>query len=150
MDRRAARQPEPATQRLAVRRLDAQMLHHVSLGSADLARSTKFYDAVLSALGYARVWTTRTEIGYGSRGSGDKLAIKLRDDAAVGLGSGFHLAFAASSRDAVEAFHRSALEHGGQDNGSPGPRPAYGPNYFAAFVIDPDGHRLEAVINEAI
>ena len=45
------------------------MLHHVSLGSADLARSTKFYDAVLSALGYARVWTTRTEIGYGSRGS---------------------------------------------------------------------------------
>jgi len=123
------------------------MLHHISLGTVDLARATAFYDAALGALGYVRVWTDRTAVGYGSPGGGDKLAIKLKGEGAIGPGPGFHLAFAASSRDAVAAFHRAALSHGGVDNGGPGPRPAYGPNYFAAFVLDPDGHRLEAVID---
>jgi len=123
------------------------MLHHISLGTIDLARATAFYDAALGALGYARVWTDRTAVGYGRPGGGDKLAIKLQNEGAIGPGPGFHLAFAASSRDAVAAFHRAALSHGGVDNGGPGPRPAYGPNYFAAFVLDPDGHRLEAVID---
>jgi catechol 2,3-dioxygenase-like lactoylglutathione lyase family enzyme len=63
---------------------------------------------------------------------------------------GFHAAFAASSREAVTAFHRAALQHGGQDNGGAGLHPEYGPHYFAAFVVDPDGYRIEAVINEEL
>ena len=92
----------------------------------------------------------RTAIGYGSLGGGDRLAIKLRKEGAVPPGPGFHLAFAASSRDAVVAFHRAALAQGGRDNGAAGLRPEYGPNYYAAFAVDPDGHAIEAVINEPV
>jgi catechol 2,3-dioxygenase-like lactoylglutathione lyase family enzyme len=123
------------------------MLHHISLGVADLQRSAAFYDAALSALGYMRVWADNTAVGYGYPGGGDKLAIKLRRDGAVVPGPGFHLAFAAPDRESVARFHEAALRKGGQDNGAPGLRPAYGPNYYAAFVIDPDGYRIEAVIN---
>jgi hypothetical protein len=65
-------------------------------------------------------------------------------------GPGFHLAFAASSRQAVDDFHRAALAAGGFDNGKPGVRPGYGPNYYAAFVVDPDGYRLEAVFHDPV
>jgi catechol 2,3-dioxygenase-like lactoylglutathione lyase family enzyme len=123
------------------------MLHHVSLGVRDLARSAKFYDAALAPLGYVQVWAVATGIGYGEPGGGDKLALKLRGDLAAPPGPGFHLALAARSRDAVDAFHRAALANGGHDNGEPGLRPHYGPAYYAAFVIDPDGHPIEAVIN---
>lgn len=60
---------------------------------------------------------------------------------------GFHLAFSAPSREAVDSFHKNALENSGHDNGPPGLRPHYGPTYYAAFVVDPDGHHIEAVIN---
>jgi len=123
------------------------MLHHISLGVSDLGRSAAFYDAVLAPLGYVRVWTDSTAIGYGEPGGGDKLAIKLRKEGAMAPGPGFHLALSAPDRDAVTRFHEAALAHGGQDNGAAGLRPHYGPNYFAAFVIDPDGYRIEAVIN---
>jgi catechol 2,3-dioxygenase-like lactoylglutathione lyase family enzyme len=123
------------------------MLHHLSFGVADLARSAAFYDATLSALGYVRVWADITAIGYGYPGGGDKFAIKLRPPALVVPGPGFHAAFAAPSREAVSSFYEAALRHGGRDNGAPGLRPAYGDHYFAAFVIDPDGYAIEAVIN---
>jgi len=74
----------------------------------------------------------------------DKFCLKLRPDAAA-PGAGFHVAFSAPSRSAVEGFHQAALQVGGQDNGAPGLRPYYGPHYYAAFLIDPDGHRIEAV-----
>ena len=128
------------------------MLHHVSLGVSDIDRSARFYDAVLEALGYQRAWSdlrpgeTGQAIGYGLKGGGDKLAIK-QAAFAVGEIPGFHLAFAASSQEAVRRFHATALAAGGRDNGPPGLRPHYGARYFAAFVIDPDGHRLEAVCN---
>lgn len=125
----------------------AAMLHHVSLGVADLQRASSFYDAVLAALGYGRVWTDANAVGYGEPGGGDKLAIKLRSPGAAAPGPGFHLAFAAPDRAAVACFHEAALRHGGADNGAPGLRPHYGPHYYAAFVIDPDGHALEAVVN---
>ena len=121
------------------------MLHHLSFGTADLARSTAFYDAVLAALGYARVWSDDTAVGYGYPGAGDKLAIKLRSDAIAVPGPGFHVAFAAADRNAVARFYEAALEHGGKDNGPPGLRPHYGENYYAAFVFDPDGYPIEAV-----
>ena len=122
------------------------MLHHVSFGVADLRRLAAFYDAALSALGYVRVWEDETAIGYGAAGAGDKLAIKLQKSGALAPGPGFHLALAAPSRESVVAFHRAALGHGGRDNGAPGLREHYGPDYYAAFVVDPDGHRIEAVI----
>jgi catechol 2,3-dioxygenase-like lactoylglutathione lyase family enzyme len=121
------------------------MLHHLSFGTSDLARSTAFYDAVLAALGYARVWADGTAVGYGHPGAGDKLAIKLRRDGVTVPGPGFHVAFAATDREAVARFYEAALEHGGKDNGRPGLRPQYGENYYAAFVFDPDGYAIEAV-----
>ena len=126
------------------------MLHHLSFGVTDLIRSAAFYDATLSALGYTRVWADNTAVGYGYPGGGDKLAIKLRPNAFVVPGPGFHVAFAAPSREAVSRFHEQALRHGGQNNGAPGLRPDYGEHYFATFVIDPDGYRIEAVINEPV
>src|SRR5579871_4171324 len=114
------------------------MLHHISLGVADLKRAASFYDATLGTLGYVRVWADDTAVGYGIPGGGDFLALKLRGTAKA-PGEGFHVAFAAPSRNAVMAFHAAALGHGGRDNGPPGVRPHYGPNYFAAFAFDPDG-----------
>jgi catechol 2,3-dioxygenase-like lactoylglutathione lyase family enzyme len=126
------------------------MLHHLSFAVADLSRSAAFYDATLAALGYVRVWSDETAIGYGLPGGGDKFAIKLRPEGFVAPPEGFHVAFAAPSRAAVDAFHRKALELGGQDNGGSGLHPEYGDSYFAAFVFDPDGYRIEAVINTPV
>lgn len=122
------------------------MLHHISFAVADLARAGAFYDAALGALGFRRVFEDDTAIGYGLRDGEDKLCLKLRPDATA-PGPGFHLAFAAPSREAVDRFHREALAVGGLDNGPPGLRPHYGPHYYAAFLVDPDGHRIEAVVN---
>ncbi len=122
------------------------MLHHISLGVRDLALSSAFYDAALGALGFRRVFEDQTAVGYGLVDGKDLLCLKLRADA-VEPGPGFHLAFSAPSRSAVHEFHRSALRVGGSDNGSPGLRPHYGAHYYAAFLVDPDGHRIEAVIN---
>jgi catechol 2,3-dioxygenase-like lactoylglutathione lyase family enzyme len=125
-----------------------RMLHHLSFAVTDLGRSAAFYDAALSMLGYVRVWADETAIGYGSPGSGDKFAIKLRPSGAQSPGDWFHVAFSAPSREAVAAFYQAALEHGGRDNGGSGLHPEYGEDYFASFVLDPDGYRIEAVINE--
>ena len=123
------------------------MLHHLSFAVADLARSAAFYDATLLTLGYVRVWADDTAIGYGLPGSDDKFAIKLRSGGVVVPGEGFHVAFTAPSREAVTRFYEAALEHGGKDNGGSGLHPEYGSHYYAAFVFDPDGYRIEAVIN---
>ncbi len=126
------------------------MLHHISLGVKNLALSASFYDAALGALGYRRVFESRTDIGYGLVDGEDKFCLKFRPDNATAPADGFHLAFAAPSRAAVDQFHRAALEVGGRDNGSPGPRPHYGAHYYAAFLVDPDGHKIEAVINDPV
>jgi len=122
------------------------MLHHLSIAVSSLDRSAVFYDAALSALGYLRVWTQADAIGYGFPGNDDRFAIKHSPSNVTVPGAGFHIAFAAHSRVAVEDFYRAALKCGGKDNGEPGLRPAYGEHYFAAFVLDPDGYRIEAVI----
>ncbi len=133
------------------------MLHHLSFAVADLMRSAAFYDAALSPLGYVRVWTheaaagyKEAAVGYGLPGADDGFAIRLRGQGVVVPGEGFHVAFRAPSREAVTAFHRAALALGGRDNGGAGLHSEYGPDYFAAFVFDPDGHRIEAVINEKV
>ena len=129
------------------------MLHHISFGVSNIERAAAFYDAVLAPLGYIRVWDDLRPgepdqaVGYGIAGGGDKLALKLRPKRHRPPGPGFHLAFAAPDRQSIAQFHAAALAHGGRDNGAPGPRPDYGPHYYAAFVIDPDGYHIEAVFN---
>lgn len=122
------------------------MLHHLSFAVTDLARSSAFYDATLFALGYTRIWADETAVGYGSSGGGDKFAIKLSTKEVAVPAERFHVAFAASSSEAVNRFYEAALQHGGKDNGGSGLHPEYGEHYYAAFVIDPDGYRIEAII----
>ena len=123
------------------------MLHHLSLGVKDLAAAGEFYDALLGALGFRRVFEDSSAIGYGLVDGKDLLCLKLRADAAP-PGAGFHVAFAAANAAEVQTSYQRALAVGGRDNGAPGFRPHYGPHYYAAFLIDPDGHRIEVVINK--
>lgn len=119
------------------------MINHVSIGVADLARARKFYDAALKPLGYGCLSDDAGGAGYGKATALFWLLAAQRpvpsDD-----GSGLHFGFDAPSRKSVDAFHKAAIAAGGRDNGMPGLRAAYGPNYYAAFVIDPDGYRIEA------
>lgn len=125
------------------------MLGHVSFGVADLDRAIAFYDAVLAPLGLTRVWHHANGAGYGPPGRGDLLALKRQAGPVTPPGPGFHLAFNAGTHATVDTFHAAALRHGGVDNGPPGLRPHYGPSYYAAFVVDPDGYRIEAVCQQA-
>lgn len=125
------------------------MISHVSLGVSRLARSMAFYDAALAPLGYVRVWTKARGAGYGPPGTVDEtFAIVEGGEQARAAGAGSHLALAARDRAAVDGFHAAAMGAGAKDEGAPGLRPHYGPGYYAAFVFDPDGHKLEAVCHE--
>lgn len=124
------------------------MIDHVSLGVADLARARAFYDAALLPLGYERSFDLDDASGYGRPGIHHQaLPFWIGLDPAVPPWSG-HLCFAAPSRAAVDAFYRAALAAGGTDNGPPGLRPQYHATYYAAFVVDPDRHRVEAVCHQ--
>jgi catechol 2,3-dioxygenase-like lactoylglutathione lyase family enzyme len=118
------------------------MLAHISIGVTDLARARGFYDAVLAPLGYARVYDVPGAHGYGTP---NQPSFWIGGEAGTKPNAGFHVAFMAKDRKAVQAFHAAALKAGGQDNGKPGLRPEYTENYYAAFVLDPDGHHIEAV-----
>ncbi|TXL70695.1 VOC family protein [Vineibacter terrae] len=122
------------------------MLDHVSITTGDLDRAQRFYDAVMAALGYPRVYRSDRGIGYGERGAaGGYISVYLSD--AV-VADKRHWAFRAPSRAEVRAFHAAALAQGGREDGPPGLRPDYAPTYYAAFVRDPDGNRIEAVCRE--
>jgi catechol 2,3-dioxygenase-like lactoylglutathione lyase family enzyme len=125
------------------------MLHHLSIAVSDLDRASAFYDAVLKPLGYTQVFADDEAVGYGYEGGDDKLCLKRVTKVMV-PGEGFHLAFAATEPDQVHEFHTAALRLGGRCNGAPGPRPEYGDSYYAAFVFDPEGYRIEAVINVSV
>jgi catechol 2,3-dioxygenase-like lactoylglutathione lyase family enzyme len=122
------------------------MLHHVSVGVSDVARAAEFYDAVLGALGYKRTAQYLPyAIAYGEGTS--EFWIQLPgDQQAPSAGNGAHIGFAARSRDAVHRFHQTSLANGGTDEGEPGPRPDYGPDYYGAFVRDPFGNKIEAAL----
>jgi predicted lactoylglutathione lyase len=124
------------------------MLHHISLPVANIEKSSVLYDAALSALGYKRICYAKDFVGYGIEDGKDQFAIK-KIEPLISSGPGFHLAFHAPSRDAVDLFHAVAFENGATSNGEPGLREQYGPNFYAAFIMDVDGHRFEAVINES-
>lgn len=123
---------------------------HISVGVADLERATAFYNAALSVLGYVRLFKNERAVSYGPDGFKGEAPFTIiqHGSEARSPGAGFHLAFAALNREAVDRFHRAALLAGGTDEGAPGIRENYEPGYYAAFVRDPDGHRLEAVVHE--
>jgi catechol 2,3-dioxygenase-like lactoylglutathione lyase family enzyme len=119
------------------------MLDHVSIGVKDVPRAKRFYDAALAPLGYACLSEGESSLGYGKDAVAywvSAAAKPVRAD----MASGLHFCFAAPTRAAVDRFHAAALANGGRDNGAPGLRPDYGDAYYAAFVVDPDGYRLEA------
>jgi catechol 2,3-dioxygenase-like lactoylglutathione lyase family enzyme len=127
------------------------MIDHVGFSVSDIARSRAFYDSALEPIGLSMLMEATpdqtesggTALGYGRDGIpffwiGDKERV----------GEGTHVAFAVESRAEVDAFHAAALAAGGRDNGAPGLRPNYGPDYYAAFVHDPDGANIEAVCHK--
>lgn len=123
------------------------MIDHMGIGAHDFAASRRFYDAAFAPLGAAMVMEVTPEqsggyhgVGYGQDG---KPSFWVGNDGP--RGTGIHVAFTAPDRAAVDAFHAAALAGGGRDNGAPGLRPQYHPNYYAAFVLDPDGVNVEAV-----
>jgi catechol 2,3-dioxygenase-like lactoylglutathione lyase family enzyme len=120
------------------------MLDHVSVGVADLERAARFYEATLATLGLAKLVTRPATVGFGK--AYPEFWINLRAGMAkVPPQSGAHICLRARSTDAVDAFHAAALSAGGRSDGAPGLRPHDRVKYYAAFVIDPDGNRTEAV-----
>lgn len=122
-------------------------LSHVTLGTNDLPRARAFFDEVLGQLGLERLFDEEGGTAYCRPGS-QKPSISTRrpyDGRPASWCNGFHAAFLAESRGQVDAFHRAALACGGSDEGAPGLRPRYSPNYYGAYVRDPDGNKLQAV-----
>ncbi|MDQ8032818.1 MAG: VOC family protein [Bordetella sp.] len=123
------------------------MLDHVALHVSDFARSRAFYLSALAAMGYVPRKTFDTDMGFGpgevdeADDPGGEFWIHEGTPSTPRV----HVAFRARSRAEVDAFHRAALAAGGRDNGAPGLRPQYHPNYYGAFILDPDGYNVEAV-----
>jgi catechol 2,3-dioxygenase-like lactoylglutathione lyase family enzyme len=117
------------------------MIQHIAFEVADLARSTRFYDAVFHALGARRIFEGASAIAYG-RDSEDFWVVARGRAPAPGYG---HVALSAAGRAAVDGAHAAGLAHGGRDDGRPGPRPQYGARYYAGYLLDPDGLRVEVV-----
>jgi catechol 2,3-dioxygenase-like lactoylglutathione lyase family enzyme len=121
------------------------MYSHITLGTNDMERALRFYDAVMAVLGHPTMFTSPIGTAYGTP-TGPKLFILPPFDGKEARpGNGVHAAFKVDSRAIVDAFHATALAHGGTDEGAPGLRPHYHPNYYGAYVRDPDGNKIQAV-----
>jgi catechol 2,3-dioxygenase-like lactoylglutathione lyase family enzyme len=120
------------------------LVSHVSVGVSDLPRAGVFYDAVMTVLGARRVMEHAGGIGYG-RTFPEFWASMPHDGHPAATGNGTHICFAADGPDTVDAFHAAGLAAGGSDDGAPGRRPEYAPGYYAAFLRDPDGNKVEAL-----
>ena len=118
---------------------------HVSLGTNDYPRAKAFYDQVLATIGIRCVMDFPGGAGYG-RQFPEFWIQNPHDGGKASCGNGVHVCFFAATQDEVKAFHAKALELGGKDDGAPGPRPDYGPDYYAAFVRDLDGNKIEAMV----
>jgi catechol 2,3-dioxygenase-like lactoylglutathione lyase family enzyme len=120
------------------------MIHHVSFGTRDAERARAFYDPVLAVLGIRRMNIRDGSVDYGT----STLLFSLErptDGHPATVGNGSHVAFAAEDRVMVDEFYRVAMANGGRDAGPPGLRPEYDAHYYAAFVFDPDGNKVEAL-----
>jgi catechol 2,3-dioxygenase-like lactoylglutathione lyase family enzyme len=120
------------------------MFDHISIGVRNIGKSKVFYDAALAPLGYRCLSEGGDSLGYGK--GAVALWIGLTDSPVPDdPKSGLHVCFVAPDRESVARFHAAALVAGGRDNGAPGIRADYGADYYAAYVVDPDGYRLEAL-----
>jgi catechol 2,3-dioxygenase-like lactoylglutathione lyase family enzyme len=126
------------------------MLDHIGFGVSDITRSKAFYTNALAPLGYGIVMevTPQQSGGYTGVGFGANRKPSFWIGSGEHLQGRLHVAFVANDRAAVDAFYQAAIAAGGHDNGAPGLRPHYHPNYYGAFVLDPDGHNVEAVCHK--
>ena len=128
------------------------MLDHIGFSVSDLGRSKAFYERALAPLGIVKIMEITVEQtgdnGHVGFGDGGKPYFWIGDRADAALTAPLHVAFVAADRAAVDAFHQTALAAGGRDNGAPGLRAHYHPSYYGAFVLDPDGHNIEAVCHQ--
>lgn len=128
------------------------ILDHVGINVTDFARSKAFYEQALAPLGIKPLMVFGTWAGFG-RGAKPELWVgqgqaSFQRPEQLQVITPIHVALLAESQAQVDAFYRAALEAGGKDNGAPGPRHEYHPGYYGAFVLDPDGHNVEAVIHD--
>jgi catechol 2,3-dioxygenase-like lactoylglutathione lyase family enzyme len=123
------------------------VVDHVTVGVSDLERSRAFYTRALLPLGFSEI--TDSPAGLPEVEFGLEEAPNFAISTAYPTGAPVHVAFAADRREQVDAFHAAALAAGGRDNGAPGLRPEYSEGYYSAFVLDPDGHNVEAVVHGA-
>lgn len=127
------------------------MLDHIGLAVGDLSKATEFYTAALAPLGISKQIEVTAEM---TGGHGEHIGYGVPDNPFFWVGTGkaastgVHVAFSAKDRASVDAFYNAAIAAGGRDNGAPGLRPEYHPNYYGAFVIDPDGNNIEAVCHK--
>ena len=120
------------------------MIDHVSIAVRDLARSSAFYESVLAPLGYAKLEARAATIGFGKKYPDFWINHRPHLQPAA-VDSGAHVCLRAASSAMVDAFHAAALKAGGKSDGAPGLRPQHGDGYYAAFICDPDGNRIEVV-----
>ncbi len=125
------------------------MINHVSIGVRDLAKAGRFYDAALAPLGYKRLYDSAEALGYGAD-SPQLWVMRVERPVRPDEASGLHLCFDAANRAGVDRFHAAAVKSGGRDNGKPDLRKDYGDNYYAAFISDPDGYRIEAYCSRMV
>jgi len=119
------------------------VIDHITIGVSELERSYEFYRRALLPLGFSQIGAERNEgreIEFGLEEAADFAISTI-----YGTGSPIHVAFAADRREQVDAFHAAGVAAGGRDNGAPGLRPEYSESYYGAFLLDPDGHNVEAV-----
>jgi catechol 2,3-dioxygenase-like lactoylglutathione lyase family enzyme len=121
------------------------MFSHVTLGTNDWPRARPFWIAVMEVLGHPVLMEFPGGIAFGLATGSKTFIVPPFDGAAAAAGNGVHVAYAVPSRAQVDAFHAAALAHGGSDEGPPGLRAHYHPNYYGAYVRDPDGNKLQAV-----
>jgi catechol 2,3-dioxygenase-like lactoylglutathione lyase family enzyme len=127
------------------------LLGHISLGVSSYALSRKFYDATFSALDIDLIFNdpNRKILGYGPDSRTEVVNIFEKGEEARAPGAGTHIAFNAPNKKAVDEWYKAGIENGGKRDGEPGVREKYGANYYAAYLVDPDGWRLEAVFQDA-
>lgn len=121
------------------------MYSHVTLGTNDFSRALPFYEAVMEVLGHPVLFQGDGIVAYGEPTGPKLFIVPPFDQKPAQPGNGVHAAFLVDRREQVDAFHATALVHGGTDEGPPGLRPHYHPNYYGAYVRDPDGNKIQAV-----
>lgn len=124
------------------------MFSHVTLGTNDLARASLFYGPVMDALALPSPFSMQGALVFGDANGPKLFIVHPYDKAPAHRGNGCHVALNAADRQTVEAFYAAALAHGGSDEGPPGLRPNYHQHYYAAYVRDPDGNKLQAVCHQ--